>query len=191
MRFIQIPRNFLDLKTKTKFIDVLVFAAIALHTNGKTYKARIGMRTISEKYNITLVKVEESIKRLKANEFLDYTKIKSDNNDYVFNEYTLPKNKDFLMLNPDLLLQDLKAKEKGILIYLQLIAEIGINDIAETTIEGIANRLGITRQTTSKYLKYFVDNGQITKGRFYYKCHYLANTKEKEKTKEMNMTIII
>ena len=78
------------------------------------------------------------------------------------------------MLKPELLTTDLKSKEKGILIYLQLVAEVGINDIAETTIEGIANRIGITRQTMSKYLKYFVDNNYITKGNHYYKCHYLA-----------------
>lgn len=180
MRFIKIPRKFLNLKEGTKFIDVLVYAAIAYQTDSETGKSRIAMRTISEKYSITLLKVEQSVKRLKTNGFLDYTQLKSEVNDYVFNEYTLPQSKDFLMLNPDLLLLELKPKEKGILIYLQLIAEIGINDIAETTIEGIANRMGITRQTTSKYLKFFVDKGHITKGRLYYKCHYLAKEDIKE-----------
>lgn len=174
MRFIQIPRKFLELKEGTKFIDVLVYAAIAYQIDSETGKSRIAMRTISEKYSITLLKVEQSVKRLKTNGFLDYIQLKSEVNDYVFNEYILPKPKNFLMLKPELLTTDLKPKEKGILIYLQLVAEVGINDIAETTIEGIANRIGITRQTMSKYLKYFVDNNYITKGNHYYKCHYLA-----------------
>jgi DNA-binding MarR family transcriptional regulator len=95
------------------------------------------------------------------------------------------------MLNPDLLVQELKPKEKGVLIYLQLIAEIGINDIAETTIEGIANRMGITRQTTSKYLKQLEDKGHITKGRLYYKCHYLVKEPKEDTKEEQLITIIL
>lgn len=173
MRFIKIPRTFLDLNEGTKFIDVLVYAVIALHTDQDTKKARIGMRTIADKYNISLSKVEPAINRLIENEYLSCTKIKSEINDYVFNEYSFPAIKDFLMLNPDLLTEDLKPKERGVLIYLQLIAEYDSNDIAETTIEGIAKRIGITRQTTSKYIKYFLDNNYITK-ELYYHCKYLV-----------------
>lgn len=191
MRFIQIPRKFLALKTGTKFIDVLVYAAIDFQKDSTTHKSRIGLRTIADKYNIALSKVEDAVKRLKTNGFLDYIQLKSEVNDYVFNEYTLPKSKDFLMLNPDLLVQELKPKEKGVLIYLQLIAEIGINDIAETTIEGIANRMGITRQTTSKYLKQLEDKGHITKGRLYYKCHYLAKEPKEDIKEEQLITITI
>ena len=149
------------------------------------------MRTIAEKYSIALSKVEAAISRLKKNGYLDYTQIKSDNNEYVFNEYILPKPKDFLMLDPDLLIQTLKPKDKGVLIYLQLAAEIGINDIVETTIEGIANRIGVTRQTMSKYLKYFVDNGHITKGKHFYKCHYLANKPKQPDTSIINEPLYI
>jgi DNA-binding MarR family transcriptional regulator len=184
MRFIQIPRKFLELKEGTKFIDVLVYAAIAFQTDKETSKSRISIKTIADKYNITLSKVEESIKRLKAINYLDYTQIKSETNDYVFNEYVLPKSRDFLMLKPELLTEDLKAKERGILIYLQLIAEIGINDIAETTIEGIASRIGVTRKTMSKHLKYFIDNNYITKGKHFYQCRYLAK-------EEINLESII
>ena len=190
MRFIQIPRKFLALKTGTKFIDVLVYAAIDFQKDSTTHKSRIGLRTIADKYNIALSKVEDAVKRLKTNGFLDYIQLKSEVNDYVFNEYTLPKSKDFLMLNPDLLVQELKPKEKGVLIYLQLVAEIGINDIVETTIEGIANRIGITRQTTSKYLKFFVEKNHITKGR-YYKCHYLAKEPKEDIKEEQLITIIL
>ena len=192
MRFIQIPRKFLALKTGTKFIDVLVYAAIDFQKDSTTHKSRIGLRTIADKYNIALSKVEDAVKRLKTNGFLDYIQLKLEVNDYVFNEYTLPKSKDFLMLNPDLLVQELKPKEKGVLIYLQLIAEVDLNDIAETTIEGIANRMGITRQTTSKYLKQLEDKGHITKGRHYYKCHYLAKEpNEKIKEEQPQITDII
>ena len=191
MSFIQIPRKFLELKAGTKFIDVLVYATIDFQKDSTTYKSRISMRTIAEKYSIALSKVEAAISRLKKNGYLDYTQIKSDNNEYVFNEYILPKPKDFLMLDPDLLIQALKPKDKGVLIYLQLAAEIGINDIAETTIEGIANRIGITRQTMSKYLKYFVDKKQITKGKHFYKCHYLANKPMKADTSITNEPLYI
>ena len=191
MSFIQIPRKFLELKAGTKFIDVLVYAAIDFQKDSTTYKSRIGMRTIADKYGIALSKVEAAISRLKKIGYLDYTQIKSDTNEYVFNEYTLPKPKDFLMLDPQLLVEDLKPKDKGVLIYLQLIAVEGINDIAQTTIEGIANSIGITRQTMSKYLKYFVDNGHITKGKHYYKCHYLANKPKQPDTSITNDLFIM
>lgn len=175
MRFIKIPRTFLNLKEGTKFIDVLVYAAIAWQYDEEEKRSRIGMRTIAEKYNIALSKVEAAIERLTKNEYLSYTKIKSENNEYVFNEYRFPEIKDFLMLKPELLTEDLKPKDRGILIYLQLIAEIGLNEIVETTVEGIAKRIGVTRQTMSKYLKSFEEKEQIFKGKHYWTCKYLAS----------------
>lgn len=181
MRFIKIPRTFLNLKEGTKFIDILVYAAIAWQYDEEEKRSRIGMRTIAEKYNISKQKVEEAVARLAKNEYFSYTKIKSENNEYVFNEYRFPEIKDFLMLKPELLTEDLKPKDRGILIYLQLISWYETGDIMETTIEGIAKRIGITRQTMSKYLKFFSDNDYILKpdGRRYryYKCKYLANTR--------------
>ena len=53
---------FLELDEGTKFIDVLVYAAIDNQKDSGTSK--IGMRTISEKYGIALIKVEDAIKRL-------------------------------------------------------------------------------------------------------------------------------
>lgn len=192
MRFIQIPRKFLALKTGTKFIDVLVYAAIDFQKDSTTHKSRIGLRTIADKYNIALSKVEDAVKRLKTNGFLDYIQLKSEVNDYVFNEYTLPKSKDFLMLNPDLLVQELKPKEKGVLIYLQLIAFLEMNDIQETNIGNIAKRIGVTRQTMSKYIKFFLDNNYITKGEWFYKCHYLAKEpNEKIREEQPQITDII
>ncbi len=52
-----------------------------------------------------------------------------------------------------------------------------MNDIAETKMEYIANRLKITSQTVSKYLKFFEDKNYISKGKHYYKCQYLAKDK--------------
>ena len=49
-----------------------------------------------------------------------------------------------------------------------------MNDIDETKMEVIANRLKITRQTVSKYLKFFEDKNYITKGKHFYKCQFLA-----------------
>ena len=121
----------------TKFVDVLVYAAIDNQKDNSTYTSRIGMRTIADKYNIALSKVEDAIKRLKESGYIDYKQYPSQNNsEYVFNEYTLPKPKDFLMLDPQLLVEDLKPKDKGVLIYLQLVAEIGINDISQDKDDG-------------------------------------------------------
>ena len=184
MRFIKIPRTFLNLKEGTKFIDILVYAAIALHTDSETGKARIGMRTIAEKYDIALSKIEAAIDRLKKNGFINYIKLPSINNEYVFNEYEFPEIKDFLMLKPELLTEDLKPKERGILIYLQLAAERELNTIAETTIEGLANRIGITRQTMSKYYKMFEKEGYMWKD-LYYHTKMLVGGCEKISTKEM------
>jgi predicted transcriptional regulator len=50
-----------------------------------------------------------------------------------------------------------------------------MNDIVETKIEDIGNRIGICRQTASKYLKQFVESGLLIKGKSgFYKCQYLA-----------------
>ena len=75
MRFIKIPRTFLNLKEGTKFIDILVYAAIAWQYDEEEKRSRIGMRTISEKYNIALSKVEAAIDRLKNNGYISYTQI--------------------------------------------------------------------------------------------------------------------
>ena len=187
MRFIKIPRTFNNLKEGTKFIDVLVYAAIALHTDEESGKARIGMRTIAEKYNISKQKVEEAVARLKKNGFIDYEKLPSLTNDYVFNEYSFPEIKDFLMLKPELLDEELKPKDRGILIYLQLSAEYELNDIMAETIQQIADKVGITRQTMSKYLKSFSDNGYIlapNKNSRYYMCMYLATERANERLNE-------
>ena len=169
----------------TKFLDVLVYAA--LDNQKDANKSRISVRTIAKKYNISLSKVENAIKRLKEAGYIDYTQHSVEGKDYVFNEYTFPVLKDkcgFLMLKSDILFQKLKPKERGLLIYLQLIAMPGLNELAETKIEDIASRLKITRQTTSKYLKYFEGINQITKGKYFYKCHYLATEKVLAKKKE-------
>ena len=166
----------------TKFVDVLVYAAIDNQKDNTTYTSRIGMRTIAEKYNIALSKVEDAIKRLKESGYIDCKQHPSPTNpDYVFNEYSLPLLKDgkmkegFLMLKPELLTEPLKPKEKGVLIYLQLIALPNMVDIMEMKMEDIAQRLKITRQTASKYIKYFLENNYLTKGKVSYKSHYLAN----------------
>ena len=181
-QFIQIPRKFLEMDKGTKFVDVLVYAALDNQKDNETYRSRIGMRTIAEKYNIPLSKVEDAIKRLKESGYIDYTQHTSPNNaEYKYNEYSFPLLKDgkmkdgFLMLKPELLTEPLKPKDRGVLIYLQLIALPNMVDIMETKMEDIAQRLKITRQTASKYIKYFLDGNYLTKGKVSYKSHYLAN----------------
>lgn len=182
----------------TKFVDVLVYAAIDNQKDSTTHTSNIGMRTIAEKYNIPLSKVEDAIKRLKEAGYIDYTQFPSQNHkDRVYNQYTFPLiGKDgnvdggYLKLKPEVLTQTLKPKDRGILIFLQLIAVIDMNDIAETKIEDIASRLGITRQTTSKYIKYFLDIDQITKGQHFYKCKYLAK-EDKPVVKDKKECVII
>ena len=96
-----------------------------------------------------------------------------------------------VMLNPSLLTQPLKPKDRGVLIYLQLMALPNMNDIAETRIEDIANRLQISRQTTSKYIKMFLEKNYLTKGDCSYKCHYLANNEIPIRPEHNNLPIII
>jgi len=172
-QFVKIPRKFLTLDKGTKFLDVLVYAIIDFYKDGTTYKSRIGMRTIAFKYNIALSKVEDAIKRLKENKFIESVKLPAIK-EYDFNEYSFNYKKEFLMLDPELLTLPLKPKERGILIYLQLIALPNMNDIVETKIEDIANRLKITRQTMSKYLKFFIANNYLSLSKTgLYKCKYL------------------
>lgn len=198
-QWIQIPRKFLEMNKGTKFIDVLVYATIDNQKDSTTNTSNIGMRTIAEKYNIPLSKVEDAIKRLKDEGYIDYTQFPSQNHkDRVYNQYTFPLIKKdgnidggYLKLKPEVLTQTLKPKDRGILIYLQLIAVIDMNDIAETKIEDIASRLGITRQTTSKYLKYFLSIDQITKGKHFYKCKYLAKEEKPDTKEKKNECVII
>lgn len=192
-QWIQIPRKFLELDKGTKFVDVLVYAAIDYQKDSSTHTSRIGQRTIAEKYNIPLSKVEDAIKRLKEYGYIDYKHIPSEKyKDYVFNEYTLPLLKEeYLKLKPTLLNQLLPPKERGILIYLQLIALPNMNDILETKIEDIASRLKICRQTASKYLKKFVSLNQLHKTRNgIYQCQYLdKDTVVKPESKPLKITL--
>ena len=192
-QWIQIPRRFLEIDKGTKFVDILVYAAIDNQKDSTTNKSRIGMRTIADKYNIALSNVEDAVKRLKESGYIDYTQLPSEKyKDSVFNEYTLPQIKnDFLMLKPEVLKLPLKPKDRGILIYLQLIALPDMNDIAETKIEDIATRLKITRQTTSKYLKQFVGLGYLHHTRYgISQCQYLArDMPEKAVTEPLNIIL--
>lgn len=192
-QWIQIPRRFLEIDKGTKFVDILVYAAIDNQKDSTTNKSRIGMRTIADKYNIALSKVEDAVKRLKESGYIDYTQLPSEKyKDSVFNEYTLPQIKnDFLMLKPEVLKLPLKPKDRGILIYLQLIALPDMNDIGETKVEDIAKRIGICRQTASKYLKQFIKSGYLHLSRFgIYKCQYLAKDMPiKPELKPLNITL--
>jgi len=182
IQWIQIPRKFLELNKGTKFMDVLVYAAIDNQKDSTTHTSKIGMRTIADKYNIPLSKVEDAIKRLKESGYIDYTQHTSPNNEaYKYNQYSFPLIKGnmvkegFLMLKPEVLNLPIKPKDRGILIYLQLIALPNMNDIADRKIEDIANKIGICRQTTSKYLKQFITSGYLNQSRNgIYQCQYLA-----------------
>ena len=93
------------------------------------------------------------------------------------------------MLKPEVLKLPLKPKERGLLIYLQLIALPDMNDIGETKVEDIAKRIGICRQTASKYLKQFIKSGYLHQSRYgIYKCQYLAK-KIAEQTKSKHIIL--
>ena len=191
-QWIQIPRKFLELDKGTKFVDVLVYAAIDNQKDSTTNKSRIGMRTIADKYNIALSKVEDAVKRLKESGYIDYTQLPSEKyKDSVFNEYTLPQIKEgYLKLKPEVLTLPLKPKEKGILIYFQLIALPNMNDIAETKIEDIADKIGICRQTASKYLKKFVRLGYLHQTKYgIYQCKYLDKAIKEKDNKEFEIIL--
>jgi len=198
-QWIQIPRKFLEMDKGTKFLDVLVYAAIDFQKDSSNNTSRIGQRTIADKYNIPLSKVEDAIKRLRESGYIDYRQLPSEKyKDCVFNEYTFPLIKDgkieggYLKLKPSLLIQSMPPKERGILIYFQLIALPDMNDIVETKIEDIANRLKICRQTASKYLKKFLDIGQLHKSSsgHFYQCQYLDKDIQADNSKDSKLVMI-
>ena len=186
IQFIKVPRTFGNVKENTKFIDVLIYSILDSYRCDGT--SRIAYQTISDKYNIAYSQVEKSLKRLKDNGFIDFKQIKSTNNDYVFNEYSFPKlDGEFLMLDPKVLNLNYNPKERGMLIYLQLNCAIGLNEIPVTTVNDLANLIGVTRQTASKYINMFIKDGEITKSEFgYFVCKYLVKKdniiKEKKNT---------
>jgi DNA-binding MarR family transcriptional regulator len=199
IQWIQIPRKFLELNKGTKFVDVLVYAAIDNQKDSTTHTSKIGMRTIADKYNIPLSKVEDAVKRLKESGYLDFTQHPSPNNtEYKYNQYTFPLLKDdmvkdgFLMLMPEVLSLPLKPKDRGILIYLQLIALPNMNDIGETKIEDIADRIGVCRQTASKYLKKFLEIGQLHKSSsgYFYQCQYLDKDIQIDNSKDSKLVML-
>lgn len=189
-QFIKLPKKFLELDKNTKFIDVLIYSIIDFYRDSNSDTARIGMRTIAEKYNITLLLVEQAVKRLKDNGYLAVTQLKSNKNDYCFNEYSFLVKDDVIFLNPEVLTQDLKAKDRGVLIYLQLLTKDKLTDIEKTSVSDIARQLKTARQTISKYLKYFVEIGQLTESKHYYQTKYLVNTQREEKPSK-NYTFIM
>lgn len=165
-QFLQIPRKLLELKGNTKFLDILVYSVIeTCKTNGKS---RIAMQTISEKYKIPYKSVELSIRRLEKEELIKIDQHKCENSEYVFNEYSFPliiKDKmstPYIELDPTILSLELAPKDRGVLIALHLLTEIGINQVLITTGTELAGRLGITRQTASKYLKKFTSINEIS-----------------------------
>lgn len=189
---IQIPRAFLKLEEGTKFTDVVVYATLINQMDYNTYTSTISVETISEKYNIPTAQVKRAIQRLTEKEFITVEKIKSNNNNFYFNKYSFPMyGKDFLMLKKDLLTQSLTTKEKGILIYLQLIAWYDTNIIEFTKFEEIGNKIGLSRQTTAKTMKRFLDKGQIKMDCFLYKCKYLAREVETTKDTDNFDTLIM
>lgn len=141
------------------------------------------MRTIAEKYNIPIKSVENSIKRLTDNNFIIYDQLKSESTEYVFNEYSFKCrdkrgiiNTPFIMLDPVILKLEMAPKDRGVLIALHLLTLEGMNQIIEKTAVELAGRLGITRQTISKYVKKFLSLKEITvSAAGYYTVKYISN----------------
>lgn len=195
-QFIQIPRNILDLKENTKFYDILVYSILEFNKDGSTYKSRIAYKTISEKYNIPYSKIEAAIKRLKENDLITYDQLKCENTEYVFNEYSFTcKDRDgkiktpYIELDPAILKLELAPKDRGVLIALHLLTEVGLNQVLITTGTELAGRLGITRQTASKYLKKFISINEISISKCgFINVKYIVNAPE---IKPNNEKIII
>lgn len=192
-QFLQIPRKLLELKGNTKFLDILVYSVIeTCKTNGKS---RIAMQTISEKYKIPYKSVELSIRRLEKEELIKIDQHKCENSEYVFNEYSFPliiKDKmstPYIELDPAILKLELAPKDRGVLIALHLLTEVGINQVLITTGTELAGRLGITRQTASKYLKKFTSINEISISKCgFINVKYIVNAPE---IKPNNEKIII
>lgn len=179
-QYLQIPRNILNIKEGTKFIDILVYSILEFNKDGSTFKSRIAYDTISKSYNIPYKDVERSIKRLRENGFITYDQIKCENSEYFFNEYSFTcKDKrghistPYIELDKLVLKLELAPKDRGVLIALHLITMEGLNQIPFQTVQDVAKCLGITRQTASKYIKKFISINEmgISRAGYYYVKH--------------------
>lgn len=149
--FVLIPKKLGELNTKNRYIDIAVYFVIrSYYCNGK---AAIGYKKIQEKLGISNRDIIKAINDLKEEKLLTYKYVNSDNNDYVFNEYTFNKDYDrcFEMVGTSLIGQNLKAKQIGLLIYLKLNSISGWYYYKDYT--DLASKLGCTRQTASKTIK--------------------------------------
>lgn len=196
-QYIKIPLVFLmENDTKgTKFIDILVYAIIDMYRCKDI--SNIGMRTMAQKYNIPLSKIEDAVKRLKDKGYITYAQHPSQKYDkYMYNEYHFPLHKKWknvtLNLSPKILELPLKPKERGMLIYFQMIS-CDTGEMAQTKMEEIAKELKITRQTVSKYINRFIADGYLEKlerGKyFFYKISFLVKQKKTEDKEPYEFTL--
>lgn len=149
--FVIVPKELASIDTKHRYLDIAVYYVLKYYCcNGKS---RISWNKISAILGISKRDVNTAIKELKQLGHIDYIKLPSDKNDYEFNEYnfTSELKVGFEMIGKDLINQNLKAKQIGLLIYLKLASEFGWFHF--NTIKEFAEMIGVTRQTASKYIK--------------------------------------
>lgn len=149
--FVLIPKKLSEIESKHRYLDIAVYYVIRYFKCDTT--SRISFDKIVEKLNITKKDAIKAVKELVALEIITYKQIPSENNDFKFNEYYFDKALDnsFEMVGRELLEQNLKAKQIGLLIYLKLKSVSGwyrFKDYAD-----LGKKLGCTRQTASKYIK--------------------------------------
>lgn len=149
--FVIIPKELTSIDTKHRYLDLAVYFILKYHcTNGKS---RIGMNKITSKLNISKRDSNLAIKELVKLGHITYKQLPSDKNQYDFNEYTFTSKLEsgFEMVGRELLEQNLKAKQIGLLIWLKLNSVSGWYRFKDYT--DLGNKLGCTRQTASKYIK--------------------------------------
>lgn len=149
--FVLVPKELSKIDSKNRYLDIAVYYVIRFVESN--YVSRISLDKICKKLHITKRDAIKAVRELKELKILDYIQIPSEVNDYKFNEYHFNKELDkrFEKIGKDLLTENLKAKQIGLLIYLKLISEFGW--LRFKNITEFANIVGVTRQTASKYIK--------------------------------------
>lgn len=185
--FVIMPKELTRIDTKHRFLDIAIYFVLKSHCcNGKS---RIGFDKITAKLNISKRDASLALKELKELGYINCEQLPSDKNQYVFNEYEFTSNLDagFEMIGRELINQNLKAKQIGLLIYLKLASEFGWYRFRDYT--ELGKKLGVTRQTASKYIKDLKDYIEPSKAGGLHFINQIFTFKERKETTKLTFIL--
>ena len=172
-----------EIEGKHRYLDIAVYFTIRCFKCDNT--SRISYEKIVDKLGITKKDAIKAVKEMVELKIISYKQIPSEHNSFKFNEYYFDKELDqhFEMVGRDLLEQNLKAKQIGLLIYLKLDSLFGWYRFRDYT--ELGKKLGCTRQTASKYIKELSDYIEPSKAGGIHFTNKIFTFKDKqERTKQ-------